>query len=53
VAAIGARLRADPEGAQAEVLTWLREGGERLAEFRRVNGRQPRTAAERSLILPP
>jgi hypothetical protein len=49
--ALEARRRADPEGVQAETLAWLCDAGDRLAEFRAVNGRQPRTAAERSLIV--
>lgn len=51
--ALEARQQTDPESMRAEILEWLREGGERLAEFKRVNGRGPRNAAERGLVLPP
>lgn len=47
------RWRADPAAASADELAWLREGERRLAEFRRVNGRGPRTSAEIRLVLPP
>ncbi len=46
------RMATEPDVVRAETLAWLREGGERLAEFRAVNGRGPRNAAERRLILP-
>lgn len=47
------RRREDPASADyAEFTAWLREAGERMAEFRRVNGREPRKS-ELKLVLPP
>lgn len=46
------RMATEPDVVRAETLAWLREAGERLEEFRAVNGRGPRNAAERRLILP-
>ena len=51
-AALDERRRTDPEGFQAETLTWLREGRARLEAFWRANGRRPRRV-ELSAILPP
>jgi hypothetical protein len=47
------RMATEPDVVRAQTLAYLREGGRRLAEFRAVNGRGPRNAAERRLILPP
>jgi hypothetical protein len=49
--ALDERWRTDPLAAQAEVLTDLRAARTRLEQFRRINGRGPRTLAEHNLVL--
>lgn len=39
---LGALNERDLAQVQAETRAWLREGSNRLAKFRRINGRQPR-----------
>jgi hypothetical protein len=51
LAALDERWRTEPEVMKAETLAWLRQAEYRLARFRALNGRLPRTAAERSLIV--
>lgn len=51
LAALDERQRTEPEAVKAETLAWLRQLGYRRARFRAVNGRQPRTAAERRLMV--
>ncbi len=50
--ALEARRLADPEGLRAETLVWLREAGERLAEFKRANNREPRKDELELILLP-
>ena len=49
--ALDERWRTDPLAAQAEVLADLRAARTRLEQFRRINGRGPRTLAEHNLVL--
>ena len=48
--ALDERWRTDPLAAQAEVLADLRAARARLEQFRRINGRGPRTLAEHNLV---
>ena len=49
--ALDERWRTVPLAAQAEVLADLRAARTRLEQFRRINGRGPRTLAEHNLVL--